>query len=200
MRQPAWSVRTRLWKYSPVPDRQEFTEWQVVAFALALNISPEAQARPDSTLLRFLHQHDADPHGPLGTRAGCVSGGVRPWRRNVSRDVAARGRGARAFLWGDGGDFPAVLASMDVAVLTSDSESLSNVILEAMASALPVVAYDVGGNAELVNDQRVMLVDANDENAFANSVRRLLSDTPLRQRIGANSCHFLATDLIPLRL
>ena len=43
-------------------------------------------------------------------------------------------------------------------MLTSDSESLSNAILEAMAARLPVVAYNVGGNAELINDERGELI------------------------------------------
>lgn len=91
---------------------------------------------------------------------------------------------------GERRDIPAVLASMDVAVLTSDSESLSNAILEAMAARLPVVAYNVGGNPELVDEHRGVLVGARDENEFANSVRRLLSDASLRQRLGANGFHF----------
>ena len=84
----------------------------------------------------------------------------------------------------------AVLASIDVAVLTSHSESLSNAILEAMAARLPVVAYDVGGNAELVNDQRGVLVAAKNENSFANAILRLLSDAHLREQQGDNARRF----------
>ncbi len=96
--------------------------------------------------------------------------------RNWSSEASSLGLGAPAIFLGDRQDMPAVLASIDVAVLTSDSESLSNVILEAMAAGLPVVAYNVGGNAELVNDQRGALVAAGNENDFANAIHRLLSD------------------------
>jgi glycosyltransferase involved in cell wall biosynthesis len=80
---------------------------------------------------------------------------------------------------------------MDVAVLTSDSESLSNSLLEAMAARLPVVAYKVGGNDELVNDQRGVLVAAKNENSFAHAIQRLLSDAHLRQQQGGNARHFV---------
>ena len=49
-------------------------------------------------------------------------------------------------------DVPQLLNLMDVFVLSSRSEGMSNTILEAMACALPVVATDVGGNPELVVD------------------------------------------------
>jgi glycosyltransferase involved in cell wall biosynthesis len=117
--------------------------------------------------------------------------GDGPGRQDLEQYAVKIGISESVTFLGERRDIPAVLASMDVAVLTSDSESLSNVILEAMAARLPVVAYDVGGNAELVDDQRGMLVDANDENAFANSVRRLLSDASLRQRLGTNAFHFV---------
>lgn len=99
------------------------------------------------------------------------------------------GREAVTFL-GERRDMPALLASMDLAVLTSDSESLSNVILEAMAARLPVVAYDVGGNAELIGNQRGALVRVNDEDEFADVIRRLLSGASLRQELGENAFHF----------
>jgi glycosyltransferase involved in cell wall biosynthesis len=83
-----------------------------------------------------------------------------------------------------------VLASMDVAILTSDSESLSNVILEAMAAGLPVVAYRVGGNAELVNDDRGILVPAGDEEGFASAVERLLASSSARSQLGRNAQAF----------
>jgi glycosyltransferase involved in cell wall biosynthesis len=79
---------------------------------------------------------------------------------------------------------------MDVAVLTSDSESLSNVILEAMAAGVPVVAYQVGGNAELVNEERGVLVPAGDEEGFAAAVERLLASHSMRLQLGRNGRKF----------
>jgi glycosyltransferase involved in cell wall biosynthesis len=85
---------------------------------------------------------------------------------------------------------PAVLASLDIAVLTSDSESLSNVVLEAMAAGLPAVAYDVGGNSELLGDQRGILIPAGNESSFADAVGELLSDAALRERMGQHARQF----------
>jgi glycosyltransferase involved in cell wall biosynthesis len=115
-------------------------------------------------------------------------GSLRP---ELEQQAAALGLGDRVVFLGDRRDIPAVLASMDVAVLTSDSESLSNAILEAMAARLPVVAYNVGGNAELVNDQRGFLIDSENEKIFANAIQRLLSDANLRKQKGENACRFV---------
>ena len=117
--------------------------------------------------------------------------GDGPLRPDLEQQAAALGLGDHLIFLGDRRDIPAVLASMDVAVLTSDSESLSNVILEAMAARLPVVAYNVGGNAELVNDQRGALVTAGNENDFANAIQRVLSDAHLREEQGNNACRFV---------
>lgn len=56
-----------------------------------------------------------------------------------------------AFL-GERGDIPEVMRALDVFVLPSIAEGISNTVLEAMASGLPVVATGVGGNLELVED------------------------------------------------
>lgn len=98
---------------------------------------------------------------------------------------------SRVLFLGDRPDISAVLASLDVAVLTSDSESLSNVILEAMAASLPVVAYDVGGNAELVNDERGALIAAGKEIEFGAAIVRLLSGGSLRRQQGESARHFV---------
>jgi len=110
--------------------------------------------------------------------------GDGPLRPEIERQSAVLGLGDRVLFLGDRRDIPAVLASTDVAVLTSDSEGLSNVILEAMAAGLPVVAYNVGGNAELVNEQRGALIAAGNESEFAAAVLRLLSDANLRAQQG----------------
>ena len=117
--------------------------------------------------------------------------GDGPLRPEIERLASELGLGDRAIFLGDRRDIPAVLASMDVAVLTSDSESLSNVILEAMAASLPVVAYDVGGNAELINEQRGVLVAAGNETEFASAVCRLLADADLRREQGENARRFV---------
>ncbi len=79
-----------------------------------------------------------------------VLAGDGPLRANSNAKLKFWALGIVSFFWEIGRDIPAVMASLDVAVLTSDSESFSNVILEAMAAGLPVVAYRVGGNPELV--------------------------------------------------
>ena len=62
------------------------------------------------------------------------------------------GIGASTWLPGALGNIPEVLRAFDVFVLPSLNEGISNTVLEAMASGLPVVATAVGGNPELVQD------------------------------------------------
>ena len=85
---------------------------------------------------------------------------------------------------------PAVLASLDVTVLPSSSESLSNAILESMAAGVPVIATDVGGNAELVADGRGSLVSLGDESAFENALETMINDVPFRERQGESAAKF----------
>jgi len=116
--------------------------------------------------------------------------GDGPLRRELENESSSLGLGASAIFLGDRQDMPAVLAALDVAVLTSDSESLSNVILEAMAAGLPVVAYSVGGNSELLSHQRGALIPAGNETSFADTVRKLLADSALREQLGRNARQF----------
>jgi len=116
--------------------------------------------------------------------------GDGPLRQQLENEASSLGLGASAIFLGDRQDMPAVVASMDVSVLTSDSESLSNVILEAMAAGLPVIAYDVGGNSELLSHQRGALIPAGNETSFADAVQKLLADSALRQQLGRNARQF----------
>jgi glycosyltransferase involved in cell wall biosynthesis len=116
--------------------------------------------------------------------------GDGPLREELEREASSLGLGNSAIFLGDRQDMPAVLASFDVAVNPSDSESLSNVILEAMAAGLPTVAYNVGGNSELLSSERGPLISAGDESAFAEAVGKLLADDTLRLRQGSNARKF----------
>lgn len=83
-------------------------------------------------------------------------------------------------------DVAKCLQAFDVFVLPSIAEGISNTILEAMASGLPVIATAVGGNPELVVDgQTGTLVPASDPAAMAAAMRRYLDDRGLISRQGA---------------
>lgn len=77
------------------------------------------------------------------------------------------------------------LAAADIFVLPSRSEGFSNAIIEAMAASLPVVATDVGGNAEAVRDgMNGFLVPAEDPAALSAAIAKLLSDPSSAKRMG----------------
>jgi len=107
--------------------------------------------------------------------------GDGPLRAGLESMVTELGIAAKVTFVGVSHDIPAMLASMDVSVLISSSESLSNVILESMAAGVPVVATDVGGNPELVRDGDTgMLVPPGGEDRLVEAILRLARDKCLR--------------------
>lgn len=85
-------------------------------------------------------------------------------------------------LLGDRGDVADLLRAFDLFVMSSRSEGYSIALLEACASALPIVATDVGGNAEIVRDgENGLLRPPADPVALADALRVLLTD-PARAR------------------
>jgi glycosyltransferase involved in cell wall biosynthesis len=82
-------------------------------------------------------------------------------------------------------DIPHVLSCIDIFVLPSLHEGMPNVILEAMAAGLPVVATNVGGTPEVVVDGETgFLVPPRDPKALADAIVRLINDPELRKRFG----------------
>ncbi|MBI4022496.1 MAG: glycosyltransferase family 4 protein [Candidatus Andersenbacteria bacterium] len=76
----------------------------------------------------------------------------------------------------------------DIFVLTSLSEGMPSVILEAMSCGLPVVASDVGGNNELVEEGvNGYLVEGDDIEKLADDLTRLINDEHLRELMGQRS-------------
>lgn len=88
-----------------------------------------------------------------------------------------------------GTDTPeSVYAALDVYVSTSATEGMPNVVLEAMACGLPVIATDVGGSAEVVTDGRTgYLVPPFAPSAVADAGCALAGDGVLRRRFGAQA-------------
>jgi glycosyltransferase involved in cell wall biosynthesis len=82
-------------------------------------------------------------------------------------------------------DVPAVTAALDVAVLPSYREAQGLTILEAMALSRPVVASDVGGIPEMIQDGKTgLLVPPHDPEALAAAIIRLLTNHPLADTLG----------------
>jgi len=87
-----------------------------------------------------------------------------------------------AWLPGARNDIPDILRALDIFVLPSQAEGISNTILEAMASGLPVIATRVGGNPELVEpDLTGLLPPARDPQALAEAMCRYLDDPQLKK-------------------
>jgi glycosyltransferase involved in cell wall biosynthesis len=80
---------------------------------------------------------------------------------------------------------PELLRAMDVFVLPSVAEGISNALLEAMASGLPVIATSVGGNPEVVVDRESgLLFSPYDANALAQYLREVRANRDLRFQLG----------------
>jgi sugar transferase (PEP-CTERM/EpsH1 system associated) len=80
------------------------------------------------------------------------------------------------------------LNAIDIFVLPSVSEGMSNTLLEAMSSGLPVVATSVGGNPELIEDQiSGRLFQVGDVNKLVEHLSSLADDLELRRTLGATA-------------
>jgi glycosyltransferase involved in cell wall biosynthesis len=87
----------------------------------------------------------------LQQRMRLIMVGEGPLRAQVQDMLDAAGLGSLAWLPGERSDVPNIMRGLHAFALPSLAEGISNTILEAMASGLPVVATAVGGNADLVD-------------------------------------------------
>ena len=130
----------------------------------------EARRNPGGQSLRLAMAGD----GPMHADA------VKLLREAQMEDVA--------WLPGSRDDVPQILAELDVFVLGSRREGISNTVLESMASGLPVVATAVGGNLELVVDgANGRLVPPGDSAAMARALLAYAVDPALRAAHGRES-------------
>lgn len=88
---------------------------------------------------------------------------------------------------------PAIYNCADVFVLPSIQEGQGIVLLEAQASGVPVVAFDIGGVNEAVrNGESGFLVKRGDSDSLSGALLRLLSDKVLRERMGSVGRRFVS--------
>lgn len=134
----------------------------VRAFALALEMAP-----------------------PVRDHLRLVIAGDGPMRGRIEQAVGELGLQDLVWLAGTRDDIPELLRGLDAFVLPSQAEGISNTVLEAMASALPVLATRVGGNVELVEDGVTgCLVRAGDPKALAQALLDDYNDRPAARARG----------------
>jgi len=121
----------------------------------------------------------------LRQRLRLVMVGDGPLRNECQQLLETAGVGELAWLPGERNDVPEVMRGLDCFVLPSLAEGISNTILEAMASGLPVIATDVGGNADLVIAGKTgQVVPAADPEAMAQEIVRLATQTDVARDMG----------------
>jgi L-malate glycosyltransferase len=120
------------------------------------------------------------------TDAGFVLVGGGSLARELSAHVTAAGLTGRVAFLGEVPDAAPYIRQFDVLALPSRHEGLPLVLLEAAASAVPVVAFEVGGVREVLHRSGpgARLVAPADENAFRAAVEAFLRD-PERSRLEA---------------
>lgn len=144
-----------------------------------------AQVKDFPTLiLAFHYLRKLWPEGHARLRL--VIAGDGPMRSECERLIAELDLTDRILLIGDRSDVWELMHAMDIFVLPSLGEGISNTILEAMASGLPVIATDVGGNGELVDAGVTgMLVPPASPEAMAQALLKYFEDNALAQAHGA---------------
>jgi sugar transferase (PEP-CTERM/EpsH1 system associated) len=135
------------------------------------------QAVKDQLMLAraFVQAVRAQP--ALQARLRLVMIGDGPLRAQAQRIVDEAGFAELCWMPGERSDVADVMRGLSCFVLPSLAEGISNTILEAMGCALPVIATDVGGNAELVaHGETGLIVPAADEAALTRALLQLATD------------------------
>src|SRR5499425_220382 len=144
------------------------------------------QAVKDQVTLVRAFAHVLERRPDLRSRLRLAIIGDGALRQPCLEILAQAGRGELAWLPGERTDVARLMRGFDVFVLPSLAEGISNTILEAMATGLPIVATRVGGNVELVRDGLTgCLLEPRNVQALAEALARYLGDRARAQAHGA---------------
>lgn len=146
-----------------------------------------AEVKDYPTLVRaFLQLLEAEPAARHDARLVIIGDGVT--RAQCLEILQAANASQYAWLPGERSDIPELLRALDLFVLPSLGEGISNTILEAMASGLPVVATRVGGNPELVTEgENGALVSAANQDELAQALLRYYRNREMAKAHGQTS-------------
>ena len=178
-------------QFSPVVSRKREAVWLIAAGRLG----EEKRLDRFLNLVARLQRLSPEP-----VRAMIVGDGPR--RPQLQQQASELGLMGNAVEFKSAvSDMPALYREADILVLTSDWEGTPNVILEAMASGLPVVATGVGGVPEVVrHGETGFVVDPDDIDSLTDSVLRLICDSQLRMEMGCQARQYIMANHAPRHL
>lgn len=114
-------------------------------------------------------------------RVHFLSVGEGPLRPRVENAIRKAGLEDRVTLLGLRTDVPNLMRTMDLYIMTSLWEGLPRVVVQALATGVPVISYDVAGTKEIVREgKNGFLVPSGDWQALAERIDRVLKDDALR--------------------
>jgi glycosyltransferase involved in cell wall biosynthesis len=135
--------------------------------------------------------------------AHLVIAGDGPQRESLEAQVTSMGLTGHVHFLGERRDVTPLLQTVDVGALSSDWEGMPLFVLECMATGTPVVATNVGGLPEIVeNDRTGLLVPPRDPAALAAGISALLADPERGRLLAATAAERLADftiDTVALR-
>jgi glycosyltransferase involved in cell wall biosynthesis len=167
---------------APAPIPAVFVEHRALVWiGLAASLTP---VKRHDLLIRALASITREARDPP---ARVLLLGEGPERGKLEQLAQSCGVGHLVHFAGAVTDIGSYLPHLDIGVLCSDREGLSNAILEYMTFGLPVVATEVGGNPELVSAQNGIRVPANDVESLARALSELIADPARRARLGEAS-------------
>ena len=143
-------------------------------------LSPEKDQK--TMLAAFRHVLEKIPDARL------ILAGDGPCATELHEEAAKLGLNGHVDFLGQCSNVPEVLRHMSIFTLSSTTEGLSMTLLEAMATGLPIVATDVGGNRELLQPPQCgLVVPARDPRALGHAYIELLHDPQRRAQMSASS-------------
>ncbi len=136
---------------------------------------------------------DAWPGVRAAVPATLVLAGEGAERARLESRLQSQGLGDTVILPGAVDDVADLLRAADVFVLPSVAEGMSNSLLEAMASGCPIVASDIGGNRDLIQDGGNGVLVAPDSAArWSQAIVRMLNDREFARRMGSAAAATIA--------
>ena len=127
--------------------------------------------------------------------------GTGPCRERLQTLAREAGVGDAVIFAGFISDVESVYAALDVFLLPSFFEALSNALMSAMAYAIPSIAFDVGGPAEIIEDGKSgLLVEPANTDALCAAIAKILGDTAFAKTIASNGRRRIEQDFAAAKM